>query len=111
MSSKFHESNTNIEVNLFIQEQCYCYAAKLSRSVIAGVRNCKSSLLWAAGKSMHYLEEWRQFLAISLFKFKITANYVGVFLVDEDCLSANTSSQYFERNGFSDKFLRSQWNL
>ena len=36
MATKFHESNTNIEVNLFIQEQCYCYGAKLSRSANGG---------------------------------------------------------------------------
>ncbi len=51
-------------------------------------RNCKSSFLWAAGKSMHYLEEWRQFLEISLVKFEISANYVGVFFADGDYLSA-----------------------
>ena len=54
----------------------------------ARARKCKSSFLWAAGKSMRYLEERRQFLAISLVKFKIWANYVGVFLADEDYLSA-----------------------
>ena len=65
MASKFHESNTNIKVKYFIRGRA---------------DNCKSNFLWATGKPMHYLEEWRQFL--------ISANYLGVFFVDEDYLSA-----------------------
>ena len=65
MESKFRESNTNIEVNRFY---VIVLRPKLSRSA-NGARVQQQKFLCATGKSMHYLEKWRQFLAISLVKF------------------------------------------
>ncbi len=65
MASKFREWNMNIEVNLFY---VIVMRPKLTQSA-----NCERTqlqkFLGATGKSMRYLDKWRQFLAISLVKF------------------------------------------
>ncbi len=54
MASKFHDSNTNIEVNLFYG---FVMQPKLSRSA-NGERSLLQKFLCAMGKSMRYLGKW-----------------------------------------------------
>ncbi len=65
MESKFHKSNTTIEVNLF---NIIVMRPKLSRSANSECTQLQK-FLFATGKFMHYLEKLCKFLRISLVKF------------------------------------------
>ncbi len=84
MASKFRESNTNIEVNLFY---VIIMRPKLGWSANGAIAQLQK-FLCATGNSTRYLEKWRQSHWSNFIVFLTSANYVFVCFADGDYLSA-----------------------